>query len=99
MNRISFLALAVTLLAIASHQSVAGAEPDQTLKAGFAEADITPEIGPDKPTVWMAGYGMGRAATGVHDPLMARAMVLATDKEKLAIASVDLVGLQFDAVE
>ncbi len=99
MNRISFLALSFVLLATASSRLASSAEPDPTLKVGFAEADITPEVGPGKPAVWMAGYGMGRAATGVHDPLMARAMVLATGKEKLAIASVDLVGLQFDAVE
>ena len=40
----------------------------------------------------MAGFGHNRKATGVHDPLMARAVVLQHGKTKIALASVDLVG-------
>ena len=49
--------------------------------------------------VWLAGYYPGRAATGVHDPLFARCVVLKTDKQKIAWVSVDLIGLQFPAVQ
>lgn len=68
------------------------------LLAGFGEAEITPEITKDKP-VYVAGYGMGRVATGVHDPLMARAVVLASGKQRIALAAVDLVGLQYPEVK
>jgi hypothetical protein len=60
------------------------------LLAGFAEADITPAV-KDK-TVFMAGFGHNRKATGVHDPLMARAVVLRQGKDKVALVCVDLVG-------
>jgi hypothetical protein len=81
------LLLAVPLVAAAAE-----------LRVGFAEKDITPEVGADKPAVWLAGYGFGRKATGVHDPLMARAVVLSDGRSKIALVSVDLVGLQYDAV-
>jgi hypothetical protein len=40
----------------------------------------------------MAGFGQNRKATGVHDPLKARAIVLKEAERKLALVSVDLVG-------
>jgi hypothetical protein len=61
------------------------------LEAGFAETDITPRVGGDKP-VYMAGFGHNRAATKVHDPLFARAVVLKHDGQKIALVSIDLVG-------
>jgi hypothetical protein len=61
------------------------------LQAGFAEADITPKLGA-KP-VYVAGFGHNRKATGVLDPLLARAVVLKHGKSKLAIVSIDVVGL------
>jgi hypothetical protein len=73
---------------------IAGAE----LLAGFGEADITPAVGGERP-VYIAGYGMGRVATGVHDPLLARAVVLASGQQRIAIVGVDLVGLQFPEVK
>ena len=68
------------------------------LLAGFGEAEITPEITKDKP-VYLAGYGMGRVATGIHDPLLARAVVLASGERRIALAAVDLVGLQYPQVK
>jgi hypothetical protein len=63
------------------------------LEAGFANADITPQLHAQRP-VWLAGYGHNRAARGVHDPLYARALVLRSRGEKVAVACVDLIGLQ-----
>jgi hypothetical protein len=60
------------------------------LEAGFAEADITPKLG-DKP-VYLAGFGQNRKATAVHDPLLARAVVLKHDRQKIALVSIDVVG-------
>jgi hypothetical protein len=64
--------------------------PASKLQAGFAEIDITPKLG-DKP-VYMAGFGQNRKATGVHDPLKARAVVLKDGDSKLALVSIDVVG-------
>ncbi len=46
-----------------------------SLRAAFGEADITPSLEQEGP-VWLAGYGPGRQATAVHDPIMARCVVL-----------------------
>lgn len=42
--------------------------------------------------IWMAGFGNGRAAQGVHDPLWARVIVLDQGETRLAMVAVDLVG-------
>jgi hypothetical protein len=66
------------------------------LSAGFAEVDVTPKLDPKTP-VFMAGFGHDRRAVKVHDPIMARAVVLSDGKHKVALVSVDVVGL-FNAV-
>src|ERR1700739_2863645 len=60
------------------------------LQAGFAETDITPRV--KEKTVFMAGFGHNRKATGVHDPLKARAVVFKHGQEKIALVSIDLIG-------
>src|SRR5690348_1961414 len=70
---------------------------EDALRVGFAEKDITPKLG-GRP-VFMAGFGQNRRATGVHDPLMARAVVLQQGSTRLALVSVDLVGLFRPVVE
>jgi hypothetical protein len=67
------------------------------LEVGFGESDITPPLDTGRP-VYLAGYGHNRPAEGVHDPLLARAVVLRHHNDKLALVSVDLVGLQYPAV-
>lgn len=67
------------------------------ISAGFAQADITPKLG--KKPVYIAGFGQNRIATKVHDPLMARVVVLKDHSKKIALASVDVVGLFFDSVQ
>src|SRR5262249_42393332 len=62
------------------------------LSVGFAEADVTPKLDAKKP-VFIAGFGHNRKATKVHDPIMARAVVLSDGKQKIALVSVDVVGL------
>src|SRR5262249_40938164 len=59
--------------------------------------DITPKVG-DKP-VYMAGFGQDRKATKVHDPLMARAIVLRAGERKVALVSIDVVGFFHPNVE
>jgi hypothetical protein len=74
------------------------AAPALAIEAGFAETDITPDI-KGKTPVWLAGYGHGRRATGIHDPLMCRCVVLQEGDQRIALVSVDLVGLQYPAVQ
>src|SRR5215212_6018227 len=64
---------------------------------GFGEIDVSPEVG-EKP-VYLAGFGQGRAATKVHDPIMARAVVLADGDAKVALVAVDLVGIFHPSIE
>jgi len=58
------------------------------LQAAVAEVDITPPLGHR-----MAGYFNERLATGTHDPLKAKAIVLAQDTEKMALLFCDLLGV------
>lgn len=84
-------------LAMATVTASAGQAADIPLTAGFAAVNITPKLteGP----VLLAGFGQNRQATSVHDPIMARAIVLGDGKTRLALVSVDLVGLFYPIVE
>ena len=44
-------------------------------------------------TYWIAGFGNGVAAQGVHDDLWARTMVLDDGKTRLALVAVDVIGM------
>lgn len=83
----SFVKLLVLGLCIPATPS-ASAQPNLPLKAGVAEIDITPPVGHR-----LAGYFNERFATGTHDPLMAKAIVLQHGREKFAFAFCDLLGL------
>jgi hypothetical protein len=67
------------------------------LRVGFGEADVTPEVG--KKPVYIAGFGHNRKATGVADPLYARAVVMSDGHKKIALAAVDIVGFFHSNVE
>lgn len=69
----------------------------EVVSVGFGSADITPSLESGR-KVWIAGYGTGRQALGVHDPLYARALVFESGGKKIAMAIVDLVGLQYPDV-
>ncbi|MBA4188814.1 MAG: hypothetical protein C0467_12515 [Planctomycetaceae bacterium] len=75
--------------------AVPDASPELTV--GFAERDITPTLG--KKPVYMAGFGHGRVAKKVHDPIMVRAVVLGEGDTKIAMVAVDVVGLFLANVE
>src|SRR5947209_4149106 len=81
----------LALLCRTAALAAAPARAGETLRAGFGAADVTPEVG-GKP-VYLAGFGKDRKATRVHDPIMARAVVLEADRVKVALVSVDVVGL------
>ena len=67
------------------------------LSVGIAAVDLTPALGAK--SVFMAGFGTNRVATKVHDPIMGRAVVLSDGVKKIALVSVDLVGLFHGNVE
>jgi neutral ceramidase len=73
---------------------IAARAPAQQPKLGVAQIDITPPVGAP-----LAGYYYKRDATGVHDPLHAKAMVLEQGGVKIAMAALDLVSLPRDVVE
>ena len=65
-----------------------------SLVAGAAPADITPGVG-----VAMGGYGARQGvASGIHDPLLARAIVLSDGATTLALVVCDLVFATGDLV-
>ena len=65
-----------------------------TLHFGAAAADITPPVG-----IAMGGYwGRRSGATHIRDRLMAKALVCGQDAAQIALVTVDLVGLDADAV-
>ena len=82
----------------AATPAVAG--PDlPPIRAGAAWRAITPEVKPGGPPVRMAGFGPGRDATGVHDDLDARALVIEAGAQSVALVVLDLIGFFHDEVE
>jgi hypothetical protein len=90
--RIQFAAMATLLLLAAG--PAAGAD----FSAGAAKRPITPEFRPGT-SVWMAGFGNGRAATGVHDDLWARCLAMAAGGKPVVVCGVDSIGLFFEDVK
>ena len=86
-------ALALVLISVPSAWTA-----ETPLQAGFAETDVSPTVG-GKKAVYIAGFGHDRKATALHDPIMARAVVLAHEKQKIALVCVDVVGLFLPTVE
>lgn len=46
--------------------------------------------------VWIAGFGIDRAAKGVNDPLWTRAMAFRNNGVTVAIVSIDSIGMTYD---
>jgi hypothetical protein len=86
------------LVAVGWLFQVVQAGEDRGLRAAFGTRDITPAVEGTKP-VFLAGYGMNRRATGVHDPLFARCVTLDDGQRRMSFVSVDLVGLQYPTVQ
>jgi hypothetical protein len=49
--------------------------------------------------VWIAGFGNGRAATGVNDPQTVRALVLRSGNTTIAWVAIDCVGYFIDEID
>lgn len=93
---LSLLAL-VALLGCSSDDD--GLGPD-ALRAAACMREITPEVGVNhSDPIYLAGFGNDRHATGVHDPLWARGVVLESGGTKIAMVVLDLVGYFNNEVE
>jgi neutral ceramidase len=78
----------IIMLIITFSLSVCSAASDDTLRAGMAKIDITP----DKP-VKMAGYSARTTLSeDVHDPLSARVVAFENNGKRLVLVSSDLIG-------
>ena len=79
----------------ANYKLVDGLEGDRmpkSIKAGAARVDITPPVG-------LIIAGNGKKADGVHDPLYAKALVLRSGRQEVALVVCDLIGLMSHTVE
>ncbi len=81
----------VAFAAVAIPNVAADADSESSLRAGMAAVDITPPLGYP-----MSGYYYERGATGVLDPLQAKAIVLDDGQTRLAVVVCDLIGISTD---
>ncbi len=92
MRQIAYTCLACILFIPSAAQPAAA----EGLRAGAAKVVITPDV--HAATVYLAGYGQNRVATGVHDDLYARCLALEAGADTVEVCAADLIGLFYDDV-
>ena len=92
-SAVFWMCVAVAAWLVAGSVSTADDKPEQprSIRVGAGKSDITPPIGYP-----MSGYYYERGATGVLDPLHAKAVVFDDGSKRLAILACDLIGISTD---
>ena len=91
----AWVVLVAGLVAVAADDvgAPAASAPQNALRAGFAQTDITPAVGAEVPGGFEKSFNKG-----VHDPLWVEAACFERAGEKLAVVGVDLIMIPAEVV-
>ncbi len=91
---VGFLAITLAAAVPGLTEGPPGPQDARELRLGAGAVKITPPPGAP-----MAGYYYSRAASGVHDDLWAKALVLESGGTRAALVACDIIGLPRQVVE